>query len=120
GWSDHPEQAGVITRAMAIEAARVQLGAGRDVIIPQYLGRVGFVLELEQLARQTGAEFVEVLLTGDPEQFARRFARRAADPGDPAHADAPRRLARDVGARACRESQGSPSALVGADPRHIP
>jgi hypothetical protein len=58
-WLDRPTEAGLIARSMAIEVARVQLLADRDVIVPQYLGRIEFVRQLEQLARQTGAAFVE-------------------------------------------------------------
>ncbi|MGH3670462.1 MAG: hypothetical protein ACRDSH_07480, partial [Pseudonocardiaceae bacterium] len=39
GWLDHPMEAGLIERGMAVEMARVQLRAGGDVLVPQFLGR---------------------------------------------------------------------------------
>ncbi len=87
-WLDRPTEAGVITRSMAIEAARVQLLARRDVIVAQYLGRIRFVLELEHLARQTGAAFLEIALLSDAEDLAARFYRRSAQPETATHLDA--------------------------------
>ena len=78
GCLDQPAPAGLIARRLALAMARVQLGEGRDVVVPQYLGRLGFVLELEELCRQAGAQFVEVALLSDPPDAARRFARRSA------------------------------------------
>jgi predicted kinase len=87
-WLDEPTEAGLITRSMAIEAARVQLLARRDVIVPQYLGRIKFVLELEQLAHQTGAAFLEIALLSDAEDLVSRFYRRSARPETATHIDA--------------------------------
>jgi predicted kinase len=43
-WLDHPIEAGLMARRMALEMTRVQLLAGHDVVIPQFLGRLNFVL----------------------------------------------------------------------------
>ena len=44
-------------------AAVVQhLDAGRDVVMAQYFGRLGYVVLLEDLAREHDATFVEVIL----------------------------------------------------------
>lgn len=40
-----------------------QLSAGYDVVVPQHLGRLPFVEELDRLARRTGVPFVEAMLT---------------------------------------------------------
>jgi hypothetical protein len=103
GWLGDPVQAGLIARRMAIELARVQLTEGRDVVLPQYLGQLPFVLALERLCREVGAEFVEVALLGDPHEAAARFARRSADPETPEHGDA----------AALQERIGGPDALPG-------
>ena len=58
---------------MALEVAGVQLAAGGDVLVPQFLGRLDFVLQLERLSQRTGAEFVELALLSDPNQAGRRF-----------------------------------------------
>jgi predicted kinase len=97
GWLDQPTEAGLIARSMASAAARVQLRAGRDVIVPQYLGRIEFVLELEELARQTRAGFVEIALMCDPGDVAGRFHRRSAQPQTPTHLDAAQLLERSGG-----------------------
>lgn len=51
---------------------RDQLADGRDVLVPQFLGRLNFVLELEDLCRQVGAEFVEWLVS-DPQEVVDQF-----------------------------------------------
>ena len=80
GWLDRPVEAGLIARRMTLAMARVQLLSGGDVLVPQYLGRVDFVLELEELSRDVGADFVEIVLLSDPQDTSARFARRAAHP----------------------------------------
>jgi hypothetical protein len=84
-WLERPMEAGLIARRMAIEMARVQLSGGRDVLVPQFLGRLDFVLELEELCTQVGAEFVEVALLSSPQDAADRFLRRAHHPETSAH-----------------------------------
>lgn len=97
-WLDHPVEAGLIARGMALEMARVQLSAGRDVLIPQFLGRLDFLLELENLAHQAGADFLEVVLVNDSQDAADRFARRSHHPETSAHRDAQALLDRSGGA----------------------
>jgi predicted kinase len=87
-WLGDPGEAGLLARRMAIEMARVHLGSGRDVLVPQYLGRLGFVLELERLASDVGAEFAEIALISSPADVAARFARRSRDPETAQHRDA--------------------------------
>jgi hypothetical protein len=82
---------------MALEMARVQLTTGRDVLVPQFLGRVDFVLELEALCRQIDADFVEVALLSSAHDVVRRFARRARRPETAAHRDASALLERSGG-----------------------
>lgn len=119
GWLDHPTEAGQITRAMAVEAARVQLNAHRDVVVPQYLGRLEFLLQLERLARETGTPFIELVLTGDPDDVASRFYRRSADPHTSAHVDAARLIERSGGATALRETLDRLSDVVSCRPATI-
>jgi hypothetical protein len=69
----------LVARDLAGAAVIESLGAGRDVVLPQYLGRLGFVVVLEDLARDHGATFVEVILAMDPATAIDRFrARRRA------------------------------------------
>ena len=48
--------------------------------MPQFLGRAEFIGELEALAGELGAEFVEVVLVEEPDVAAARLAQRAAGP----------------------------------------
>jgi len=61
-------------------AAVVQhLDAGRDVVMAQYFGRLGYIVLLEDLAREHDATFVEVILATSAALAIDRFrARRRA------------------------------------------
>jgi predicted kinase len=86
GWLDRPRESGLLARRMAVEMARLQLREGRDVVVPQFLGRPDFVDTLAELCAAEGADYVEVVLrsaTGDDEA---RFRGRV--PETPAHHDA--------------------------------
>jgi AAA domain len=87
-WLDRPVEAGLAARQLSLAMARVHLLSGRDVLVPQFLGRLEFVLELEALAGEVGAEFVEIALLSDPVDAAERFARRVAQPETQEHRDA--------------------------------
>lgn len=87
-WLDHPVEAGLIARRLALEMARVQLSAGRDVLVPQFLGRLDFVLELEQLGAQVGARFVELAMLSSPQDAVDRFVRRSRRPTTSVQRDA--------------------------------
>jgi predicted kinase len=75
-WREELHQAGLMARAMALAIARIHLTGGRDVIVPQFLGRPQFLEQLEQLARESGADFREVVLLDSKENALRRFAAR--------------------------------------------
>jgi predicted kinase len=71
------------SRLAAVELAAAaiveHLGAGRDVVMAQYFGRLGHVVMVEDLAREHGATFVEVILDLDATIAIERFrARRRA------------------------------------------
>jgi hypothetical protein len=57
--------------------ARVHLLAGHDVIVPQYLGRVDFVDQLDGLSRAVAVPFIEVALLTDAADGVARFTRRS-------------------------------------------
>jgi hypothetical protein len=100
GWLDRPTEAGLRARRMALEIARVQLAAGGDVLVPQFLGRLDFVLQLERLSQKAGAEFVELALLSDPEEASGRFVARARHPESQTHRDATALLERGGGIEA--------------------
>ena len=66
-------------RDLAGAAVNEHLGAGRDVVMPQYFGRLGYVVLLDDVAREHGATFVEIILSTDAAVAIDRFrARRRA------------------------------------------
>jgi predicted kinase len=96
-WQDHPHEAGLLARRLALAMARLALGEGRDVVVPQFLARPTFIGELEALAGECGAEFVEVVLVDPPAVAAARLAQRAAGPMTAVQRDAHAMLERDGG-----------------------
>jgi predicted kinase len=99
-WLDQPSEAGLLARRLALAMAGVQLSSGRDVVVPQFLGRLDFVLDLEQLCADVGAEFLEVALLSNADDAARRFARRSPDPQSQGHGEAAALLERGGGVEA--------------------
>ena len=87
-WRDDPTRAGLLARAMSLAMAGVHLRAGYDVVVPQYLGRPEFLVQLEELARDSGAQFFEFVLSDNRDQLLRRFTERTAAAAEPAHVDA--------------------------------
>lgn len=86
GWHDDQRSSGRQARRLAVAIARRQLGDGHDVVIGQYLARTEFIDELEAVARQMHAPFVEIVLVLDAATLASRLAARAAAPTRPEHA----------------------------------
>ncbi len=76
-WMDHPEQSGALARNLALAAAERHLRGGHSVVVPQFLGRLGFVERLEQLADEVGAPFDHVVLMDDKRTATSRFLGRA-------------------------------------------
>jgi hypothetical protein len=70
------EDTRLVARDLADAAVVEHLGAGRDVVMPQYFGRFGYVVLMEDVARQHGATFVEVILAVDAMLAIDRFRSR--------------------------------------------
>jgi predicted kinase len=69
----------LVARNLAGAATIEHLTADRDVVMPQYFGRLGFIVVLEGIAREHEANFVEVILSIDTSLAIDRFrARRRA------------------------------------------
>lgn len=97
GRDADPGIAGRLARDLAIAMAARHLGSGHDVVVPQFLGRLDFVLRLESLAVEYDSRFDEVVLTDEHDALAARLARRSASPVTQADADNARLLARQGG-----------------------
>lgn len=87
-WLGRPTEAGLAARGLARAMAEQHLAGGFDVVVPQYLGRPGFIGELEALAQGAGASFHHLLLDIPLEQAVSAFERRRAKSTDPIHGDA--------------------------------
>lgn len=78
-------ETGEIVRPIALGMAATHLRAGRDVILPQYLGRVSEIERFEAAAADSGAAFCEVLLMDTKERSVERFHHRGEDDDVPWH-----------------------------------
>jgi predicted kinase len=84
-WLDSPEESGTLARRMAIAMAGVSLREGHDVVVPQFLGRVDFILSLQDLCESVDADFVEVALLSSREDVVRRFSQRTHESPEKEH-----------------------------------
>jgi predicted kinase len=80
-WQHDLARAGLLARDIAIAAARVHLGGGRDVVVPQLVARVDFIERLETVAGESGARFCEVVLLDDRENLQARYRERGRTEG---------------------------------------
>ena len=78
GWADH-EDSKLHARALALALARTHLGAGFDVVLPQYLGRPTYIDQLAAAASDVRAGFDHVVLLDDRQAVGQRFRSRRAD-----------------------------------------
>jgi len=76
GWRDRFAETGQIVRPLALSMAHAHLREGRDVVMPQYLGRLSEIEQVEAVVRDSGAAFLEVVLMDDRRRSVERFYRR--------------------------------------------
>lgn len=98
-WDTRPGEAGPLARRLAFAMARVALDEGHDVVVPQFLGRMEFIDELEGCAREHHAGFLETVLSEPLETTAARLEQRADSSSDAVHRDAHALLEAAGGAR---------------------
>lgn len=84
-WDTDAATSGELARDLAAAMAAAHLGAGHDVVVPQYLGVADFATRLESVAAAAGASFHEIVLMDGKEEALARFAARAGDPASAAH-----------------------------------
>jgi predicted kinase len=100
-WQAHPTDSGIQARRLAIAAIGAHLREEFDVVVPQFLARPEFLIDLENVASETGSQFVEVLLAAPLSTIKRRFQDRTDRAVDPQHVEAAQMMG----------SQGSDAAL---------
>lgn len=77
GWRGMGGRVHDVLRPLALAMAAAHLRGGRDVVMPQYLARLDEIAAFEDVAREQGAAFGEVVLLAAREEAVARFARRA-------------------------------------------
>ena len=85
GWRTRVDETGALVRSMALAMAAAHLGAGHDVLVPQYVGRLSQFDRFAAVARDRGATFVELVLMDTRQRSLERFARRADTGAHPWH-----------------------------------
>ncbi|MBI4935654.1 MAG: AAA family ATPase [Actinobacteria bacterium] len=103
-WIDQPHDAGLAARRLALAMAGTHLAAGHDVVVPQFIARDTFIIELETVARDAGARFVEIALLASRDDTLRWFSERSAAPENQQHRDALQLVERSGGSDALGES----------------
>ena len=79
GWQDEDNRTHDVLRPVALAMAATHLQGGRDVVLPQYLGRLTEIAKFERVAAEQGAAFREVVLLQDKAESIDRFDRRRDD-----------------------------------------
>lgn len=87
-WTDAPADAGVAARRLAVAMAAGHLSDGHDVVVPQFLARPEFIVELADTARRVGATYVEIALIVSRAETFEAFTGRSASPENQQHRDA--------------------------------
>lgn len=73
---ENDESTRLVARDLAGAEVVEHLGAGRDVVMAQYFGRLGYIVLLDDVARDHGATFVEVILATSGALAVERFRAR--------------------------------------------
>jgi len=87
-WLAQPTKAGLAARSLAVQMARSHLASGLDVVVPQFLGRVDFIQQLEHLAAEAEARFIEVALDLSRSEAINAFQVRRTNSKNRIHQDA--------------------------------
>lgn len=74
-WRENPRESGLAARASCLRLAQQAL-PHQSVIVSQMYGQVSDIIDLESVARQTPARFIEIVLIADRELLRERFAAR--------------------------------------------
>ncbi len=116
-WGDDPQLAGQTARRLALAMIHTHLESGLDVVVPQFLFRLPFILELERVSVETDSQFVEIALISSAKEAAERFAARSGS-ADQNHQDA-MQLQQAPGALAIEESYAAMLELLAQRPRTL-
>lgn len=76
-WREQAEQSAISSKQMALAMARVHLELGHDVVVAQIVRSVELFNEFEQVAKDTNADYYEILLFTEKDEAIRRFKERS-------------------------------------------
>jgi len=79
GWRDPENHTHEVLRPVVLAMASTYLAGGRDVVLPQYLSKVGEIERFEQVAREQGASYREIVLLDVKAAAIARFETRQDD-----------------------------------------
>ncbi len=85
GWRDRFAETGALVRPLALSMAATHLRAGRDVVLPQYLGRLDEIVRFESVADDAQAQFCEFVLMASKTRSLQRFEQRSTLNAHPWH-----------------------------------
>lgn len=72
-WREETEQSATSSKQMALAMAKVHLGLGHDVVVPQIVRSLELFEAFEQVAKDTNADYYEILLFTEKDEAIRRF-----------------------------------------------
>lgn len=119
GWRDRFAETGRIVRPLALNMAETHLLGGRDVIMPQFLGRVDEIERFAAVAERTGARFAEIVLMDTEQGALDRFAQRGADDPRPWHRYVSAQVREDGGEALLAQMYGDLVATIRSRPDAI-
>lgn len=76
GWRERFAETGELVRPIALSMASTHLGAGHDVVMPQYLGRLSEIERFQGVVHDSGAVLCEAVLMDTKERAIERFTHR--------------------------------------------
>jgi predicted kinase len=85
GWLSRESESGTLARKLCLAMAREHLLAQHDVIVPQFVALPSYLDQLAAVARDVGADHVELVLLDDARSAESRFHARLRDPSRTEH-----------------------------------
>ena len=119
GWRDRFAETGAIVRPLALSMAGTHLRGGRDVVMPQYLGRLTEIERFEAVAHDSGAVFCELVLMDAKQRSLERFDRRGENDELPWHRYAQEVVERNGGRAFLAGMHDQLTAVIAARPDAI-
>ena len=81
GWRETFFETFKAAQLLTVSMARTHLRTGHDVVMPQLCTRVHEIEPFERAARESGAEYREILLTAEKPAALARYTARDTNPG---------------------------------------